>query len=92
MDFSIIYVGSFEVSNRNSYKPCFDQKVMELKLPIIFKCIENWMIMCYELAYVLERDCELLHASFLNCTMENNENTKIKRKYEEIYIEFKGIK
>ena len=33
--------------------------------------------MYYELSYVLERDCELLHASFLNCTMENNENTKI---------------
>ena len=48
--------------------------------------------MCYELSYVLERDCELLHASFLNCTMENNENTKIKRKYDEIYIEFKCTK
>ena len=50
------------------------------------------MIMCYELSYVLERDCELLHASFLNCTMENNENTKIKRKYDEIDIKFKPIK
>ena len=49
------------------------------------------MIMYNELSYVLERDCELLHASFLNCTMENNENTKIKRNYDEIYIEFKGI-
>ena len=48
--------------------------------------------MCYELSYVLERDCELLHASFLNCTMENNENTKIKRKYDEIYIESKCTK
>ena len=31
----------------------------------------------HKMSYVLERDCELLHASFLNCTMENNENTKI---------------
>ena len=31
------------------------------------------------MSYVLERDCELLHASFLNCTMENNENTKIEK-------------
>ena len=49
------------------------------------------MIMCYELSYVLERDCELLHASFLNCTMENNENTKIKRIDDKIDIKFKPI-
>ena len=44
------------------------------------------------MSYVLERDCELLHASFLNCTMENNENTKIKRKDDKIDIKFKPIK